>query len=62
MIILLALIMGYSFHLYRNDEVDDQAKLMWLVGFIFAGIFVMIFYWRKYVWQVTDRQQGDSVD
>lgn len=49
-VILLILITVYSFHLYKNFQVDDQSKLIWFVGFIFAGAFVMIFYWRKYIW------------
>lgn len=48
--ILLGLIIYYSIHLYRNEQVDDESKLMWFVGILFAGAFVMIFYWRKYIW------------
>lgn len=49
MIILLVLVIVYSFHLFNNSEVDDQSKLMWFIGFIFAGPFVTIFYWKKYI-------------
>lgn len=48
--ILLGLIIYYSIHLYRNKHVDDDSKLMWFVGILFAGVFVMLFYWRKYIW------------
>jgi hypothetical protein len=48
--ILIVLVVYYSFHLYNNNEVDDQSKLLWFVGIIFANAFAMIFYWRKYIW------------
>lgn len=50
MILLLALVIVYSLHLYNNSVIDDQSKLMWFIGFIFAGVFVTIFYWKKHIW------------
>jgi hypothetical protein len=50
MIILLAIVIVYSLHLYSNSAIDDQSKLMWFIGFIFLGVFVTIVYWKKYVW------------
>lgn len=49
-VILIALVLFYSKHLYHNTEIDDQPKLLWFIGIIFAGAFVMVFYWRKYIW------------
>jgi hypothetical protein len=49
-LILIALVLFYSKHLYHNPEIDDQPKLLWFIGIIFAGAFVMVFYWRKYIW------------
>lgn len=50
LIILLIAFILFSLHLYCNPEVDNQAKLMWFVGFIFAWAFVPIFYWKKHIW------------
>lgn len=50
MVLLLALVIVYSLHLYNNPAIDDKSKLMWFIGFIFAGAFVTIFYWKKYMW------------
>ena len=50
MVLIFGAIVFSSIHLYNNSQVDDQPKLIWFVGILFMGVFVMPFYWKKYIW------------
>ncbi|MCA9951828.1 MAG: hypothetical protein KDE48_19390 [Anaerolineales bacterium] len=50
-LILFGLLIIYLINLYRNEEIDGNQKMLWLLGFIMLSSFVMIVYWIKFIWQ-----------
>lgn len=47
----IALIVAYGFHLYKNDRLTGNAKMIWLVGIVFGSFVAMPLYWWKYIWK-----------
>ncbi len=44
------LLIFYGVDLYRNEKINGNPKMLWLLGFIFLSSFVMIVYWIKFIW------------
>ncbi len=51
MLILFGLLIFYLVDLYRNEKIDGNQKMLWLLGFILLSAFLMIVYWVKFIWQ-----------
>ncbi|HBF13034.1 MAG TPA: hypothetical protein DDW49_06560 [Deltaproteobacteria bacterium] len=53
MLEIFFMIIFYIFHLFRNEFVTNDQKLVWLVALILGSVLSMPVYWYLYIWEKT---------
>lgn len=55
-VIYLCLGLFYIFHIFRNELLDTEKKVLWLTVLIILNGLTMPFYWYLYLWKNLDRK------
>jgi hypothetical protein len=48
---VISLLVGYIGHVYRNEQIEPEAKLVWALVIFFGSLFAMPVYWYIYIWR-----------
>lgn len=52
--LILGLQIYYIIHAVKNDDLTQNSKVLWIVGFFLAGLFAMPVYWYVAIWKAAD--------
>jgi hypothetical protein len=50
MLLIFALMTFYIVNVFRNDRVNKDMKLLWVVVLFMGGLIAMPIYWYLYIW------------
>lgn len=53
MLLSLGLILFYFWHLYQNNFVSGNQKMLWVIAFFMGSSIAMLPYWYQYIWSKT---------
>ena len=51
MLVTLALLAFYVVHLFKNDSMPSDPRLLWMLVLFFGNLFAFPVYWYLYVWR-----------
>ena len=57
MILVVALMVGYVIHVFKNTRLTESKKTLWVIVLIFGNAIAMPIYWYLSIWTVPSDKQ-----
>jgi hypothetical protein len=51
MLIIMALLAFYVVHLFKNDSMPSDQRILWMLVLFFGNLFAFPVYWYLHVWR-----------
>jgi heme/copper-type cytochrome/quinol oxidase subunit 3 len=61
MLLGLAMMAFYCFHVFKNGDIEDDKQLIWFLVVFLTGPFGQMFYWYRFIWSTKAGRFDGSI-